>query len=185
MSKIISGTLKGIYLDVFPDECMRPTSNRAKEALFDIIQFDIKAKSFIDLFSGTGQIGIEALSRGASKVIFVEKSKKSLNILTKNIKKISSIVDLKSIEIYKNDAFKFLDQFKNKTDFLFSDAPFSMKIDDKMLYKFTKVMSDAGTIIIESPSDRKQIEKFGDFHLIKKYIYGRIKFGFYKKYVEI
>ena len=117
MSRIVSGILKGIYLDVFPDECMRPTSNRAKEALFDIIQFDIKAKSFIDLFSGTGQIGIEALSRGASKVIFVEKSKKSLNILTKNIKKISSIVDLKSIEIYKNDAFKFLDQFKNKTDF--------------------------------------------------------------------
>lgn len=181
MSKIISGSLKGIYLDVFPDEHMRPTSNRAKEALFDIIQFDIKGKSFIDLFSGTGQIGIEALSRGASKVIFVEKSRKSLNILMKNIEKISKLIDKKSIEIYKNDANKFLDRFENKADFLFSDAPFSMQIGEETFCKFTKIIDDNGTIIIESPSDGEQIEKFDDFHLIKKYIYGRIKFSFYEK----
>ena len=184
MSKIISGTLKGICLDVFPDEHMRPTSNRAKEALFDIIQFDIKGKSFVDLFSGTGQIGIEALSRGASKVIFVEKSRKSLKILEKNIEKISKLIDKKSIKIYRDDAFKFLDKFEDEVDFLFSDAPFSMQINE-ILYKFTKIIRDNGTIIVESPSDREQIEKFDDFHLIKKYIYGRIKFSFYKKQYEV
>ena len=67
MPKIISGFAKGILIDVFPEKHLRPTSCRVKEALFDIIQFDIRDKTFVDLFSGTGQIGIEALSRGAKK----------------------------------------------------------------------------------------------------------------------
>ena len=81
MSRIISGFAKGIKLDVLPISNMRPTSNRVKEALFDIIQFDIVGSSFLDLFSGTGQIALEAVSRGASKVYSIENSYESFKII--------------------------------------------------------------------------------------------------------
>lgn len=183
MAKVISGIFKGISLDVFPNEKMRPTSCRAKEALFDIIQFDIENKSFVDLFSGTGQIGIEALSRGASKVVFVDKSKSSVRILKKNIHKISFNNEKKpNIEIYIDDFSKFLEKFSDTTDFLFVDAPFSMKITEEIFEKFTKIMKDDGTIIIESSSKNKQIEKCKNFHLNRQYKYGSILLSFYKCY---
>ena len=181
MPKVISGIFKGLSLSVFPNENMRPTSCRAKEALFDIIQFDIENKSFIDLFSGTGQIGIEALSRGASKVIFVEKSRSSFKILKKNIDSISSHSKEKlNIEIYIDDFLNFLDNFKDKTDFLFIDAPFSMNITEEIFEKFTKIMNENGTIIIESSSKKKQIEKCKNFYLNKQYKYGSIMLSFYR-----
>lgn len=181
MAKIISGIFKGLSLNVFPNENMRPTSCRAKEALFDIIQFDIENKSFVDLFSGTGQIGIEALSRGASKVIFVEKSRSSFRILKKNIDNISSHSKEKlDIEIYIDDSSNFLDNFREKVDFLFVDAPFCMHITEKIFEKFTKIMKEDGTIIIESSSKNKQIEKCQNFHLNKQYKYGSIMLSFYR-----
>lgn len=185
MSKVISGLAKGVNLEVFPKKNLRPTSNRAKEALFDIIQFDIKDKVFLDLFAGTGQIGIEAISRGAKKVIFVDKSSESIGILKRNIKKLPKIcAENLNIEIHKRDCFYFLEKFESKVDFLFADAPFDMKIDEDSLLKFSKVIKNEGTIIIETSSFDKKIDKFGNFYLMKKYKYGSISLSFYVQKAE-
>ena len=181
MSRIISGFAKGLFINVFPQKNLRPTSCRAKEALFDIIQFDIKDKVFIDLFSGTGQIGIEALSRGAKKVIFVDHSRKSVEILKKNLKKVQDHCEEKlDTEIYLSDVSKFLDRFSEKSDFVFADAPFAMKINCDIFRKIVKITKTCGTIITETLLNNKQIDECDSFHLIKKYIYSKISLNFYK-----
>lgn len=183
MSKIISGAFKGIELEVFPQKNMRPTSCRAKEALFNIIQFELKNKIFVDLFAGTGQIGLEALSRGASKCFFVEKSRKSAKILIKNINKISEISNQKlNFQIYILNIIKFLDKFSEKTDILFADAPFDSPINEKIFVKFSKIMNKNGILIIENESKNNPINNFNldYFYFIKRYTYGRISFDFYK-----
>ena len=181
MSKVISGFAKGILIDVFPQKNLRPTSCRAKEALFDIIQFNIKDRVFVDLFSGTGQIGIEALSRGAKKVVFVDHSRESCRILEKNLKKVSKCCGQSlNVEIYVLDFRKFLSSYKEKADFLFIDAPFIMQITYDMFKNFTNIIKKDGTIITETFLKNKQIEKCENFYLIKKYIYSKISLNFYK-----
>lgn len=181
MSKIISGIFKNIKLEVFPNKNMRPTSCRAKEALFDIIQFDLKNKIFIDLFAGTGQIGLEALSRGVSKCFFVEKSKKSARILMQNINKVSKISNKKlNFEVFILDIYKFLDKFDQKADIIFSDAPFDVPINKKNFEKFAQIINPDGIIIIENESKNKYFESPSSFCLIKRYTYGRIALDFYK-----
>ncbi len=181
MSKIISGIFKGIKLDVLPQENMRPTSCRAKEALFDILQFDLKDKIFVDLFAGTGQIGLEALSRGALECFFVEKSKKSIQILIKNINKIEKISDKKlNFEVCVLDVYKFLDKFNKEVDILFADAPFDSPLDEKIFIKSKQIINPNGILIIENESKNKYLEFPGSFCLIKRYTYGRIAFDFYR-----
>ena len=185
MTKVISGLAKGLVLDVFPQKNLRPTSCRAKEALFDIIQFEIKDKLFLDLFSGTGQIGIEALSRGAKKVIFVEKSRESIRILTKNLNLVSKHCEKKfNYEIIFRDCLKFLDSFNQKADIVFADAPFDMMLTNNIFTKFTHVVKNSGTIITETLSRNNQIDDCSGFKLIRRYIYGKISLNFYKNIVE-
>ena len=180
MSKIIAGSAKGLKLDVFPHFNMRPTSNRVKEALFDIIQFDIKGKTFLDLFSGTGQISLEALSRGASKVYALDNSFESSKIIRKNISiyKEKSRLDC-NIEFFNYDAFKFLNDFNSKVDILFADAPFDIDISKKIFEKFEKVTNEI--IVTETLYKNVPVDVGTLFSLIKRYKYGKVSLNLYKK----
>ena len=92
MSKIqvISGKFKGLKLDSSKNEGLRPTKDRVKESVFDILQFEIIDKNFFDAFGGTGQMGIEAFSRGAKEVTIVERDKEAANLVKKNISKLKT-----------------------------------------------------------------------------------------------
>lgn len=81
--RVITGTAKGRRLETLEGEDVRPTTERIKEAVFSIIQFEIMGHTFLDLFAGSGQMGIEAISRGASSAYFVDASKKSLDVVRK------------------------------------------------------------------------------------------------------
>ena len=83
--RVITGSARGRNLITLEGEDVRPTTDRVKEALFSIIQFEIEGRKILDLFSGSGQLGIEALSRGAEKAVFVDSSKKSLEVTKKNL----------------------------------------------------------------------------------------------------
>ena len=122
--KIISGKYKGLKLKEFPGKDIRPTSSKTREAIFDILGEAIIDTYFLDLFAGTGAIGIEALSRGVKGVTFVEKNGKAVKIIRENMAKIDT---LQNINILKKDcysALKFLQKKQQKYDIIFLDPPY-------------------------------------------------------------
>ncbi len=129
--RISSGTLRGKKIPFNFKDSLRPTSNKLKEILFNWIQFDINDSICLDLFSGTGSIGIEAVSRGAEKVIFVELNKKNYSRLVKNI---STLNIKEKTKIFFKDAYLWVkNNDLSKFDFIFLDPPFNEDHELKIL----------------------------------------------------
>jgi|TARA_Y100000389_G_C17189430_1_gene378052 16S rRNA (guanine966-N2)-methyltransferase len=137
--RIIGGRNKSYRIVFKASPALRPTSDRAKETLFSWLQFELQNKSCLDLFAGTGGLGLEALSRGAEHVTFVEKEK----ILYKNIlKNVTHLGYEKKIQVICSDAFKWLQINKRKFDLIFLDPPY-----DQLNYKsLLKTIYESGLI---------------------------------------
>ena len=103
--RIITGKAKGIVLKTLSGDATRPTTDRVKEAVFSMLQFDIEDRSILDLFAGSGQMGLEALSRGASKAVFVDKSKDAVKIIKENITK-TKLAD--NSTVFQSDYIDFI-----------------------------------------------------------------------------
>ncbi|MCL2311837.1 MAG: 16S rRNA (guanine(966)-N(2))-methyltransferase RsmD [Firmicutes bacterium] len=177
MLRIISGTAKGLRLHTPSQKKIRPTMNKVKESLFNILQFRIEGCVFLDLFSGTGQIGIEAASRGAKMVYLVEKYR---DIINKNINRYKTASKgTCNIKLLNFDAIKFFDMFEKKVDIAFVDAPFNFRISQIFLNKLSKIINKNGLVVFETQYKDVAINKFDDFNLIKRYRYGRISLDFY------
>ena len=132
-------------LKEFKGREIRPTSDRAKEALFNILQFDIAGCAFLDLYSGTGGIGIEAISRGAEKVVFVDNSEESIKLLKENLKYLKE-----EAEVVRSDAAAYIACSRTKFDFIFLDPPYCD--DAKPLITAIAergILNDGGRIIYE------------------------------------
>ncbi len=144
--RIIAGDNKGRKLKAPEGDKTRPTSENVKEAVFNIIQFQIQDKSFLDLFAGSGQIGIEALSRGASEVVFVEESKQAIRVIKDNLKKCG----LKA-ELFHESAFHFLSRGKS-FDIIYLDPPYMTDFIDKSIEIIQNLdnINENGIIICES-----------------------------------
>ncbi len=176
--KVISGKLRGLKLESIKNESLRPTKDRIKESLFDILQFDIIGKTFLDLFGGTGQIGIEAFSRGAKKVIITELNKSNFKIIEKNISRIN---DAHNIKLFNLDALRFLQNTDLKADVAFLDPPYeNTKLLEKSLNLTAKIMSNNGVIIVETLSSQNVQNETLNFSLQKRYNYGNISLNLYK-----
>ena len=161
--KIISGFNKGLKINFKPSIDLRPTSNRLKKVLFDWIQFELKDSVCLDLFAGTGNLGLECISRGAKKVIFVENYKNVLKILKKNIHNLKSINNYEIFEknIYETD----LDFYKKDTfNIIYLDPPFKDKNLDKLLSKIQNytLLKKNGIII------GKALALFLQFQIVQK-----------------
>ncbi len=177
--KVISGQARGLKLESDKNKDLRPTKDRVKESLFDILHFDIAGKTFLDLFGGTGQIGIEAFSQGAGKVIIVEMQKSNFRIIEKNISKIK--VPHK-IELYHADALKFLKNTRLNIDIAFLDPPYNnTELLEKSLELTANIINKSGIIITETLSAQNIQNKTKDFSLQKRYNYGNISLNLYKK----
>ena len=122
--RVIAGSLKGRTFVSFNSSHIRPMSDMVKESLFNIINLHIQGAEVLDLFSGTGSLSIEAISRGAKRAICVESNKQSIGIIKKNIEKFN-LED--SISVYKQDVFKFLKTCDRKFNMVFVDPPFTKK----------------------------------------------------------
>ena len=134
--KISSGMLKGKKIVFGNNQSLRPTTSKLKEILFDWIQFEISGTNCLDLFAGSGSIGIEAISRGAKKLVFVEINKKNFLNLNKTIQELQ----LKNLaKIFLKDAFILIKNFDlSDFDFIFLDPPFSENYEEKILKFFSK-----------------------------------------------
>ena len=180
--RVISGNLRGTKLYTLEGLDTRPTLDRVKESLFNIINFEIKDSIFLDLFAGSGAIGIEAASRGAKKVVMCEKSKEAINIINKNLEK-TRLND--SVTLYNMDFEKCIcDKLVDKFDIIYLDPPY--KTD--FIYKSLKLLiekeliKEETIIILETDIEQiveNQLEKLGltEFNFKK---YGRVSLLFYK-----
>ena len=147
--RIIGGRNKSYRIVFKASPALRPTTDRAKETLFSWLQFELENKSCLDLFAGTGSLGLEALSRGAQYVTFVEKEK---NLYKNIIKNISNLGYENQIQAVCSDSFKWLKTNKQKFDLIFLDPPFDL-IDYKMLIRAifqNNVLNQDGKIFLES-----------------------------------
>ena len=129
--RIITGIAKGAKLITLEGLETRPTAERTKEAVFSMLQFDIEGRKVLDLFSGSGQMALEALSRGAASAVMLDKSKEAVNIITKNAEK-TRLAD--KCKIYCTDSFDYLKRNKGeKFDIVFIDPPYALKLVEKSL----------------------------------------------------
>ena len=173
--RIISGTARGTKLFTLEGETTRPTLDRVKESMFKIIQNEVQNSIFIDLFSGSGAIGLEAASRGAKRVILCDKSKQAINIINKNIEK----THLKEkIELYNLDYEILLkSKIKEQADIIYIDPPYKSDFAIKAVNIIleNKLINEDSTIIIETDEEEKilrELEKI-EIKITDKRKYGR------------
>lgn len=176
--RVITGSARGRRL-VSPEGIdIRPTTDKVKESIFNIIQFDVPESVVLDLFSGSGQLGIEALSRGAAKAVFVDSSKKSLDVVKKNID-LCNFTSVSSTVF--SDAFTYLASSNEIFDIVFLDPPYNKGLCDRALDLLTDCVSENALVICETQIDEVLPSAAGLLVLEKEYFYSSIKLTVYRK----
>ncbi len=176
--RVITGIARGKNLKTLDGNDVRPTSQKVKEAVFSAIQFDIEGRRVLDLFAGSGQLGIEALSRGAERAVFVDSSKASVNVIKQNIE--NTGFGEKS-KIYSLDYSSFTAMSRDVFDIVFLDPPYKQGLLLPALKAVLPLMSDYGIIICEYPPEIEIPEELGGFCIAKTYRYGKINVSVYRK----
>lgn len=181
--RVIAGSAKRIQLKTIEGLDTRPTTDRIKETLFNMISEYLADSTFLDLFSGSGGIGIEALSRGASSAVFVEQSKKAMNCIKENLK-VTKLADrAETFEMDVISALHRMDRHK-KFDYVFMDPPYNQLFEKKVLEYLSgsDLLSDDALIIVEASleTDFSYVEEFG-FEIVKVKEYKTNKHIFLEK----
>lgn len=179
--RVISGTAKGTILYSLEGNNTRPTLDRVKEALFNMLQINIQDTEVLDLFSGSGALAIEALSRGASKAVLCDKSKDAIKIIEKNLEK--TRLKEKAI-ILNNDYIKALEFLKHKFkfDFIFLDPPYAGEMVKNAVNQIIELdlLKQEGIIIIETDEEERILKDLQNINVnvydLRKY--GRVKLIF-------
>jgi 16S rRNA (guanine966-N2)-methyltransferase len=171
--KVISGFLKGRNILGYNIDGTRPTMDRVKESIFGSIQNYIPNSVVLDLFAGSGNLGIEAISNGAKKCYFVDNNRIAINTIRDNINTFN-IKD--KCNIMLNDYNKALDYYKDNNicfDIIFIDPPYKYEIIEELIYKIKKynILNDNGLLILEFQNDNL-LDIYDDYILIKKKKYG-------------
>ena len=179
--RVISGEFRGRKLEEIEGMEIRPTSDRVKESLFNILGTRLMDCAFLDLFAGTGGIGIEAYSRGAELVVFIDESAKSIKVLRNNLDKLN-ISD--KVEIHNTDyanAINKLAYANKKFDIIFIDPPYLKGFEKNALAQISecKVLADEGIIIVEHDLKDIMPESSGNLKLSRQNKYGNTMLSFY------
>ena len=179
--RVITGSAKGKRLKELPGLDTRPTTDRVKEGLFNIIQFDIEGRRALDLFAGTGQLGIECLSRGAAHCDFVDAAPAAMKVIRDNV---SACRMEDRAAFYQKDFAAFLRTVRGRYDLIFLDPPYASGNLERALEIITgiDIVSGNGIMICETPADHvlpdlPGFEKSGDYR------YGKIKLTLYRRSV--
>lgn len=170
--RVIAGRFKGRILKSFEAPHIRPTTDRVKESLFNILMGHIEGARVLDLFSGTGNLSIEALSRGASHVESVEKHPQSIKIIMENLKMIKIE---REIRVHKEDAFQFMKKFKGEPfDVILIDPPFTEALADSIMTEIekTQLFHSETVFAIESAKKEKLLDKYGRLQAIDTRLFG-------------
>lgn len=169
--RVITGTARGRKLKEPAGMDIRPTSDNVKEAIFSIIQFDIEGRRCLDLFAGTGQLGIEALSRGAASVTFVDENREAIKLIRENLDRCKM-----TGEVVQTEGVGFIGR-NGKYDIIFLDPPYDTGLLESALEKIVKfdILNDGGIIICESRQEKTIPELPAPYFIEKERLYGKIK----------
>ena len=172
--RVITGTARGRRLKELPGLATRPTTDKVKESLFNIVQFDIEGRKVLDLFGGTGQLGIEALSRGAEHVTFVDLSKAAAGVIRENVKVCGFS---ERAQVLQGDALAFLSGCREKFGLVFLDPPYESGLLEKTLETIAAIdiMAGNGIIVCESGTEWTVSPLAPPYELGREYRYGQIK----------
>lgn len=176
--RVITGIARGKRLVTPAGRDVRPTSEKVKEALFSALQFDIEGRRVLDLFAGSGQLGIEALSRGATSAAFVDSSAASVKIVKQNLET-TGFTDL--AKVYMSDYSTFAAMCRDTFDIAFLDPPYAEGLLLPAIKSILPLMSDYGTIVCEYPPEVEIPENIGGFQIYRTYRYGKINVAIYRK----
>ncbi|MGN1002984.1 MAG: 16S rRNA (guanine(966)-N(2))-methyltransferase RsmD [Oscillospiraceae bacterium] len=175
--RVITGTARGRKLKEPTGYDIRPTTDQVKEAMFNIAQFDIEGRRVLDLFGGTGQLGIEAASRGAGSVTIVDAARDSIKLIRENVASVGL-----PIRVVQADSIGFL-RMGGQYDLIFIDPPYDSDLAEKALktIKEIDILSEGGIIICETRRETALPELEKPYFLRKEYRYGKVKLTVYSK----
>ena len=178
--RVITGTARGVQLKTPEGLKTRPTTDRVKEALFSIIQFDVPCARVLDLFGGTGQLGIEALSRGAKSAVFVDEGDKACALIRENLKR-TKLSDC--AKVVRGDYLQYLNTCRETFDIVFLDPPYAEVFLENALNKLAEIdILESGAIIVaERPVDKALPWELPGFTKSKDYKYGHTILTLYRK----
>ena len=178
--RVITGSALGVRL-LTPDGMLtRPTADRVKEAVFSIIQFELEGWRVLDLFAGTGQLGIEALSRGAASAVFVDARREAAALVKKNLERTRLA---SQAEVIQADYLEYLARCRRTFDLIFLDPPYAEVFLENALRKISEIdiLSEGGIIICERPADQPQLGRFPGLSAGREYRYGKTMISLCRK----
>lgn len=182
--RIIAGDARGTIIEAPKGMDTRPVTDKIRQALFNIWQFRIPESSFLDLFSGSGSMGLEALSRHAKHVVMVEKGKEAADVIRKNIK--ACHFEKRNVQVKEQDVFEAIKQLQkqNQTfDFIYLDPPYTV---DEIFHPVMEALSDGsllnpqGEIIIRTRKEKQMNDHYGNLEKFREKTWGISTAHFYK-----
>ena len=175
--RVITGTAKGRRLMTLEGEDIRPTSDKVKGAVFNSIQFDIEGRTVLDLFAGSGSLGIEALSRGAAKAVFVDLNRQAVRVVNENLEHCKL---KENATVFNGDSLSYLKTTRERFDIVFIDPPYNKQLAQKALPLVVKVLNDGGIIVCETASDEELPEQIGNYSVVKSDKYSKTRLTIYR-----
>ena len=178
--RVITGKARGVNLKTPDGMKTRPTTDRVKEAMFSIIQFEIPGGKVLDLFGGTGQLGIEALSRGAESAVFVDAGEDACKLIRENLRRTKLESQAKVI---RADYLQFLSSNKEKFDIILLDPPYAEVFLENSLNRISEIdiLQTNGIIVTERPIEKQLNWDFPGYSRSKDYKYGNTMITIFRK----
>jgi 16S rRNA (guanine(966)-N(2))-methyltransferase RsmD len=178
--RVITGKARGVVLKTPDGMETRPTSDRVKEALFSIINFDIPNAVVLDLFGGTGQLGIEAISRGAKTAVFVDAGDQACRLIKENLRRTKLEGQGK---VVRSDYLQYLRTCHDKFDIIFLDPPYAEVFLENSLKKISEIdiLQSGGIIVCERPLGKELPWELPGYSRSKDYKYGNTLLTLYRK----
>lgn len=180
--RVISGKAKGITLESIPGLTTRPTTDRVKEAVFSSIQFELQSAVWLDLFAGSGAMGIEALSRGAEKAFFVDQSPEAIQQVLKNLKATKLIQNAIVKQGLVDQVLSSLKTQDMRFDIIFMDPPYGLGLCHETMLQLVslEVLTDTTIVVVEHDKSEPLLEEYGKLVRVKTKKYGKILISTYR-----
>ncbi|MET0017261.1 16S rRNA (guanine(966)-N(2))-methyltransferase RsmD [Oscillibacter sp.] len=178
--RVITGSARGRRLKELEGMETRPTTDRVKEGLFSALQFEVEGRRVLDLFAGTGQLGIEALSRGAVGCVFVDRRADAVKLIRENLK-ITGLTD--RARVVTGDSMEYLGALREKFDLIFLDPPYAAGLLEPALAHIARfdILAPHGIIAAEAPAEKTLPAMAEPYRVSRIYRYGKIGLTIYRR----